>query len=86
MPDAAFSIKAVRGDMARVQKALKTAATKEMRTRVRKIMAEETKPLRKQIKQSAIDTLPSRGGLNKWAATTPNSNTRAWPNWCASSK
>lgn len=75
MPDSAFNIKAVRGDMGKVTKALKAAGTKEMRTRLRKIMAEETKPLRKKIKQSAIDALPSRGGLNKWAASMPAQNT-----------
>lgn len=75
MPDAAFSIKAVRGDMAKVTKALRDAGTKEMRTRLRKIMAEETKPLRKAIKQSAIDELPAKGGLNKWAASMPAQNT-----------
>ena len=75
MADAAFSIKAVRGDLNKVTKALKAAGTKEMRTRLRKIMAEETKPLRKAIKQSAIDTLPTKGGLNKWAASTPSQNT-----------
>ena len=75
MPDAAFTIKAVKGDMDRVAKTLKAAGTKEMRTRIRKIMAEETKPLRKKIKKSAIDTLPSRRGLNKWAASMPAQNT-----------
>jgi len=75
MADASFSIKAVRGDMAKVQKALKDAGTKEMRTRLRKIMSEETKPLRQKIKKSALDTLPASGGLAKWAAKTPSSNT-----------
>ena len=75
MPDSAFSIKAVKGDMDRVAKTLKAAGTKEMRTRLRKIMATETKPLRQKIKQSAKDTLPSKGGLNKWAAVTPAQNT-----------
>ena len=75
MPDSAFSIKAVKGDMDKVAKTLKAAGTKEMRTRLRKIMATETKPLRQKIKQSAKDTLPSKGGLNKWAAVTPAQNT-----------
>lgn len=75
MPDAAFSIKAVKGDLDKVAKTLKAAGTREMRTRLRKIMAEETKPLRKEIKQSAIDELPTRGGLNKWAASMPAQNT-----------
>ena len=75
MPEAAFSIKAVRGDFVRVQKALKAAATKEMRTELRKIMSEETKPTRKKVKQSAIDNLPTGGGLNKWVARIPSANT-----------
>ena len=75
MADTAFSIKAVRGDYQKLAKALQAAGTKEMRTRLRKIMSEETKPTRKKIRQSAIDNLPSGGGLNKWAARTPNVNT-----------
>ena len=70
-----FSIKAVRGDMARVEKALHNAATKEMRTNLRKIMAEETKPTRTKIKKSALDTLPARGGAAKRFAKLPTQNT-----------
>jgi len=75
MGDASFSIKQVKGDLNKVSKALKAAATKEMRTALRKIMAEETKPTRKKIKQSAIDNLPSTGKLNKWTASMPSQNT-----------
>lgn len=75
MPDASFSVRQVRGDLEKASRALKAAGTREMRSRLRKIMSEETKPTRKKIRQSAIDSLPSRGGLNKWAARTPSINT-----------
>jgi len=70
-----FSIKAVKGDWDKASKALKDAGTKEMRTAVRKAVSEATKPTRKKIKQATIDTLPHKGGLNRFAARTPSANT-----------
>lgn len=75
MPEAAFSIKQVRGDWQKAQKALHAAATKDARAAIRKAVTEETKPTRQKVKQSALDTLPSRGGLNKWVARVPKGNT-----------
>lgn len=75
MAEAAFSIKQVRGDWAKAERALKAAGEREMRKAIRRAISEETKPTRAKIKQSAIDELPQRGGLNTWAARTPSVNT-----------
>jgi hypothetical protein len=44
----------------------KKAVLKELRLGIRRPFP----AVRKKIKKSAIDTLPKRGGLNKWAAST----------------
>lgn len=75
MPDASFSVKTTRGDAQRIASALRSAGTKDLRRELRKIVSEETKPTRRKIRQSAVDSLPKRGGLNKWAARTPSVNT-----------
>ena len=75
MAGAAFDLKPTKGDIEQVAKALKSAGTKELRAKIRKAMSEETKPTRKAVKQSALDNLPKKGGLNKWAAKVPNANT-----------
>lgn len=58
-------------DFDKVKATMRAAGMKEMKPALRKIVTEETKPTRKKIKQSALDTLPQKGGLNKFAAITP---------------
>lgn len=70
-----FTVKTTRGDAQRIASALRSAGTKDLRRELRKIVSEETKPTRRKIRQSALDHLPQKGGLNKWAARTPSVNT-----------
>ena len=68
-----FNITAKAGkDFKYAQNATLKAATRGMQKELRKVITEETKPMRRAIKQSAIDTLPSKGGLNKFAAVLPS--------------
>jgi hypothetical protein len=59
------------GDVAQLRavgKALREAADKEQKRELYKAVQRATKPIKEEIKQSAIDTLPKSGGLNVWAS------------------
>jgi hypothetical protein len=77
-----FTITAKGGrDFQRVQRKMEEAATRGIKSEIRKIVTEETKPVRKAIKQSALDSLPQSGGLNRWAAITPQGKTDFRPKY-----
>lgn len=71
MPEPAFSIRQIKGDVDKEVEKLKKDARKKLRAEVRKVLTAETKTTRAAIKKSARDNLPKGGGLNRWAAVTP---------------
>ncbi|WP_029289136.1 hypothetical protein [Cellulomonas sp. HZM] len=50
-------------------------AAKGIQNALRREVREITKSTRTNIKKSALARLPSRGGLNRWAASTPGATT-----------
>ncbi|GEA79934.1 hypothetical protein [Cellulomonas uda] len=50
---------------------LKAAGDRDITNTLRRELRAGSKETRTAVKRSAIETLPARGGLNRWAATTP---------------
>lgn len=58
-------------DLRKLGKQLRAAGDREIINTLRRELREGSKETRTAIKRSALETLPARGGLNRWAATTP---------------
>jgi hypothetical protein len=61
----------IEGDVAKLRavgRAMREAGDKEQKRELYKAVQRATKPVKEEIKQSARDTLPHGGGLNKWVA------------------
>lgn len=70
-----FDVRVVRGDLKKAAAELHKAGRKELQSQIRKSVTESTKPFRRKVKQAALDALPAKGGLNRWAAVTPTAKT-----------
>lgn len=70
-----FSVTQVKGDIGKEVRKLRTAAERGIRTELRKVVSAESKPARAAIKASAMERLPQRGGLNRFAAVLPAAKT-----------
>jgi hypothetical protein len=51
---------------------------KSITNALRREVRDATKETRTAIKKSALENLPSKGGLNRWAASTPGATTRLY--------
>lgn len=61
----------ITGDVAALRavgRALREAGDKEQKRELYKAVQRATKPIKEEIKQSALDTLPHGGGLNVWVS------------------
>lgn len=54
--------------LAALGKALKEAGDKDLRRELLKASQRATRPVKQEVKKSAVDTLPRRGGLGFWVA------------------
>jgi len=67
-----FDIRQIQGDYAKAAARLKSEALgKKRRSEIRKAITNSTRPVRQKIRDAAVEKLPHRGGLNRWAATLP---------------
>lgn len=60
-----------RQDLAALGKRLRDAGDRQLINELRRTIRAATEPTRDAIQQSALDTLPQSGGLNRWAAVKP---------------
>ena len=66
-----FTIKAVRGDWAKMAKELEKQGRRDLRKTLRKVLTDATKPARREMRDATRAALPKKGGLSKWAGKMP---------------
>ena len=67
-----FDIRQVAGDYSKAAARMKAEALDaKRRSEIRKAITTATKPVRQKIRDAAMDRLPHKGGLNRWAAVLP---------------
>lgn len=71
-----FIVSTVHSQWAKAEAKLRKAAEHEALRGVRKAISKETLTARKRIRSAALEKLPHKGGLNKWAAVLPTALTR----------
>ena len=71
MGDGFFDVRILKGDPKRIAREMRAEGQREFRKNLRKVITDASKPVRRKIRDAALEQLPKRGGLNKWAAVLP---------------